>query len=365
MAKIYDTPLIPGPTSVPEYVRSQYLINYGSADLEDEYFELYAKTSQNIQKFLNANNTSVVIMSGEGMVALWGAMKSVLRPGDKVLSVSSGLFGDGFAEMAECYGCSTKLIKCLEGEEPNQNDVRQAANEFRPKLITAVHCETPSGLLNNVQAIGQIAKEVGALFLVDFVSSAGSTELNVDDWGIDLGLLGSQKCLSCLPDLGIITVSPKAWEAVRDVKYCGYDAMLPFEHALEKKTFPYTPNWHAMAALNTSLEHILNVEGLQNVFKRHQDVARYTREEVRKMGLKTYPLREELNAPSVTAVHVPDGWTWKELDAQLRQRKVFIGGTWGHLADKIFRIGHMGSQANMEIIQHALSALKEILETKK
>ena len=362
MSETYETPLVPGPTSVPEFIRRQYLTDYGSADLEEPFFQLYEKTQKNIQQFLGTKN-KVAIMSGEGLVALWGAMKSVLTKGDKVLCVSSGLFGDGFADMAKAIGCDTLLIKGKEGDSPTPEEVREKCLSYKPKLISFVQCETPSGIINEVAPFGKIARECGALFMVDFVSAAGSTPVKVDEWNIDLGLLGTQKCLSCLPDLGIITISEKAWKAAKEVNYQGYDAFLPFENALDIKYFPYTPNWHAISALNASLEHLLS-EGLENVYKRHYEVAKHTREELRKMGLKTYAVREELNSPSVTGVYIPEGWTWNELDKALRARGVFCGGTFGDLAGKIFRIGHMGSQATIENVDKCLNALREILATK-
>ena len=363
MANTYAVPLIPGPTSVPEYVRKCYLTDFGSADLEEPYFQLYINTENKLQNLLNTKN-KVAIMSGEGMVALWGAMKSVLKPGDKVLAVSSGLFGDGFHDMAKAIGCESRLLKAPDGDTVNADDVLKVAKEYKPKLITMVHCETPSGLINPVEPIGKVAKEVNALFLVDFVSSAGGVEVRVDDWNIDLGLLGSQKCLSCLPDMAIVTVSDKAWKAIHEVNYPGYDAILPFEHAVENRYFPYTPNWQALSALSTSLDHIFE-QGLENIFKLHREVSKHCRDEIRKLGLKTYPTREELNSPTVTGVWIPEGWTWQELDSQLRQKGVFIGGTFGDLSGKIFRIGHMGSQANQSLVDRAISALREVLSTKK
>ena len=363
MSETYKIPLVPGPTSVPEFIRKQYLTDFGSADLEEPFFELYAKTQKNLQIFLNTKN-KVAIMSGEGMVALWGAMKSVLTKGDKVLCVSSGLFGDGFADMAKAIGCDTLLVKGKEGDSPSPDEVREKCLAYKPKLISFVQCETPSGIINNVEPFGQIAKECGSLFMVVFVSSAGSTPVKVDEWGIDLGLLGTQKCLSCLPDLGIITISEKAWKVAKEVNYSGYDAILPFENALEIKYFPYTPNWHAISALNVSLEHLIE-EGLSKVYQRHYEVAKHTRDELKKMGLIVYPVREELCSPSVTGVYIPNGWTWDELNKALREKGVFCGGTFGDLSGKIFRIGHMGSQATIENVDKCLNALKEILATKQ
>ena len=362
MSETYKVPLVPGPTSVPLYVREQYLKDYGSADIEEPYYELYQKTEKNLQKLLGTEN-KVAIMSGEGMVALWGAMKSVLKAGDKVLSVSSGLFGDGFADMAKAIGCETILIKRNDGDAPSEEEIMEKAKEFKPKLITFVLCETPSGMMNDIKPLTRVAKEVDALLLVDYVSIAGSIEIKTDEWGIDLGLLGSQKCLSCIPDLAMVTISKKAWEAAKEVKYIGYDAILPFENAVEKREFPYTPNWHALAALNTSIEHLF-AEGLENVYKRHKEVAKHTREEITKLGLKLYPKREELNSPSVTGVWIPEGFTWDEFNKALRERGIFVGGTFGELSGKIFRIGHMGSQANFEFVDAAINAIREILSKK-
>ncbi|KAH0793542.1 alanine--glyoxylate aminotransferase family protein [Histomonas meleagridis] len=355
----YQIPFIPGPTSVPLSIRNAYLTNYGSADLEEDYFQLYSNVQNKLRKLLNTSN-QMAIMSGEGMVVLWGALKSTLKPNDRVLVISSGLFGDGFAEMAESLQCQVQLIKGKEGDCPSDDEILNSALNFKPDLITFVLCETPSGILNPISKISQISKQVNALFCVDFVSCGGGIPIFVDEWNIDLGLLGTQKCLSCLPDLGICSVSSKAWKRIEEVNYKGYDALFPFRDALQNKYFPYTPNWHALAALNTSLDMLFS-EGLEAVFKRHNDVAKYTREEVKKIGLKLYPVREELNSPTVTAVYLPDNMKFEELDKELRKRGIVIGGTFGDLAGKIFRIGHMGSQAKMEYAEKLISALKEVI----
>ncbi len=131
---------------------------------------------------------------------------------------------------------------------------KRPSNTFRPKMVTAVHCETPSGTLNPVAAIGSLVKAHDVpLFYVDAVSSAGGAPLDVDDWRIDLCLVGTQKCLSALPDLGIVAVSERAWQAVAEVGYQGYDALAPWRTALADRWLPYTPSWQAMAALNVGL----------------------------------------------------------------------------------------------------------------
>ena len=164
------------------------------------------------------------------MLALWGALKSAVdtrhsngeRP--KVLAVGGGIYGCGIGEMARSIGCDVEVFDfefdCpLDATHAKQVAERIAA--VRPTLVTAVHCETPSGTLNVLDGIGAAAHEVGALFYVDFVSSAGGAPLNVDALDIDLGLLGSQKVLGCPPTLSIVTVSPLAWQRIEQVKYVG------------------------------------------------------------------------------------------------------------------------------------------------
>ena len=190
--KEYSIGLVPGPVSVPREIRESWLIDFGSADLEPEFFELYAHNQVLLQKLLGTEE-SVVITSGEAMSILWGSLKSALEPDDGLLAVASGLFGEGFADMAKSIGMKTEVVAAEYNSLPDPKKVREAALRFRPKMITAVHCETPSGTLTPLKELGEIAHEVDALFLVDFVSSGGGVPVEVDANGIDIGLLGSQK----------------------------------------------------------------------------------------------------------------------------------------------------------------------------
>jgi len=238
------------------------------------------------------------IMTGEAMLGLWGCLKSVLTHGDKVLVIGTGLFGFGFADMAKGIGAQVQTVD-FEYDDIIENDkVRDAAIKFKPKLITVVHCETPSGTLNPIKDLGKIAKEVGALLLVDFVASACAVEVNVTEWGIDLGILGTQKALSLLPDLTIITVSNTAWEKIEDIKYVGYDAILPWKKAHEEKLLPYTMSWQSFLALNKACYNILQ-EGLDNVLIRHNKVAQYCRDRLKQLGIKLYPKKKIIIALQV------------------------------------------------------------------
>lgn len=359
----YKIPLVPGPTSVPLEYREAYLTDYGSSDIEDDFYALLGENISLLQRVLKTKN-SIIIGSGEGMLVLWGALKSVVKPGDKVLAVSNGIFGHGFGDMAKAIGASAEYLEAPDGEFVTASELREKIAEFHPDVVTAVHCETPSGLLNPIAEIAPVVAESGALFVVDFVASAVGTDVRVDEWGIDLGLLGSQKCLSLLPDISMLTVSDRAWKATANVNYAGYDAILPWKNAIASKLMPYTHNWHANAALNIALKKIL-AQGLESSFKRHEEAAAYCRRRAREMGLELYAASDALSSPTVTAIKVPTNWTWPELDSEFRKYGLAVGGSYGALAGKVFRIGHMGSQADVELVREGMDVIEKVLKGKK
>jgi len=298
------------------------------------------------------------------MLALWGALKSVLRPGDRVLAVANGVFGYGIADMARQLRMTVEVVGFGYDDVPDADKVRDAARRLRPRLLTAVHCETPSGTLAELAPLGAISAEVGALFYVDFVSSGGGAEIRVDDWYIDLGLLGSQKVLSLPPDLAMVTVSDRAWAAVQEVGYAGYDALAPWRTGVADRYLPYTHNWRAMAALHLATRRLLD-EGLPAVFKRHGEVAALCRERLRAMGVELFPKSEAICSSTVTAARIPPRWTWPDLDRALRARGMVVGGSYGPLAGKVFRIGHMGSQADGGLVTRGMGVLEAVLHGKR
>ena len=355
----YKIPLVPGPVSIPEALRAVYQINYGSADLEEEFFNLYAECEQKLQTVLATQN-QVTIQSGEGMLALWGALKSVIRPGDRILVIATGFFGFAIGEMASHIGAKTEVVAFGYDEALDPNPVREAARRFRPHLVTAVHCETPSGVLNPLHEVGEICREVDALFYVDFVASAGGVAVDVDACHIDLGLLGSQKVLSLLPDLAMMSVSEQAWKKVEHVDYAGYDALKPWRTGWQNRSLPYTHNWHALASLRVALQLLLD-EGLDHAYARHAEVAAYCRRRLQALNVRLFPLNEAFSSPTVTATYVPEGWTWERLDASLRTYGMAVAGSYGPLVGKVFRIGHMGSQANMALVRQGMDVLARVL----
>lgn len=353
--------MVPGPVKVPEAVLKAYETNYGSADVEKEFLELYNKTEDKLRKILGTEN-QVVIQTGEGMLALWTALKSCLNPGDRVLAVATGVFGYGIGEMAKSAGAEVRTVGLgYDRTIGDLTEIEKAVAEFRPKMITVVHCETPSGTLNPLADLGKLKKKYHVpLMYADVVASAGGTAVLSDEWEIDLALGGSQKCLSAPPCMSFLSVSPAAWDIIEQVGYAGYDALKPFRTAQEIFWFPYTPYWHGMAALHTAAELLLK-EGLENSYARHEKVAQYCRTGLKEMGLNLFPASDAVMSPTVTAVNIPGHLTYTELDSRLRQKGMVIAGSYGPLAVKIFRMGHMGTQADMDLMRRALDILAEAI----
>ena len=354
-------PLVPGPVRVPAEVLAAREQDYPSTDLEPEFIELYARVQDQLRQVMRTEHRPA-IMLGEAMVVLWGAMKSCIAPGDRVLSISTGLFGEGFADMARGLGADVRLVQFGDDEAADPSRVEEAVREFRPRMVTAVHCETPSGVLNPVEEIGRVVDRYDVeLYLVDAVASIGGAPLDTDAARIDLCLLGSQKCLSAPPDIGIISVSPRAWAAVERVGYVGYDALAPFKRAVDERGFPYTHSWQALAGLEAACRLLLD-EGLEAAWARHAGVAERCRSRGRELGLDLFPRDERAAASTVTAFRVPARIEWSELNRRFRERGLVVGGNYGRLAGKNFRIGHMGTQADDGLVDAAMAIIAEALD---
>ena len=359
--KTYKIPMVPGPTSVTHEVLEAGMVNFGSADLEKDYQDLYKDTVVLLQHIMQTEN-DVVIQTGEGMLALWSALKSSLQPGDRVLALSTGLFGYGMGGMAESLGCDVRTVGFGFDETFTDFEViEKAIREFQPKMITMVQNETPSGTMNPVKEIGLLKEKYNVpLLFVDAVSGLAGSDVKTDEWSVDFCLGASQKCISAPASLAFLSVSPRAWEIIAEVGYVGYDALLPFRTAVQDAFFPYTPYWQGLAQLNKACQVILE-EGLQNCIARHAKVAEYCRQRIEKMGLKLYPQPDAMPSPTVTAVYVPENMNWEQLDEALRKYGVVMGGNYGCLAGEVFRIGHMGHQANLNMVKEALDVLEEVI----
>jgi aspartate aminotransferase-like enzyme len=357
-------PLLPGPVSVPDRILKAMSADLDAGHTEDDHLLLYRAVTDKLARIMNTRN-EVVLMSGEGMLALWAALKSCLQAGDAVLCLDTGYFGAGFAQMCKALGCHTESMNFDYDSSISQpgymERIEAAIKRCKPKMLVVVHCETPSGTINPLSELGELKKRLNVpLMCADMVSSLGGMEIKVDEWQVDLALGGTQKCLSAPPSLCFTSVSERAWEEIRKVNYQGYDSLLSFRQTYSKGIFPYTPYRQGTTALNIGLD-ILMEEGLPQVFERHERVAGETRKGLKELGFKLFPQPLAVPSPTVTAAYMPEQYTWAEWYRQLKEKGLFAGESFGPLAGKVFRLGHMGAQASSSLVAKALKILAQMV----
>lgn len=360
-------PMVPGPVTIPPYIQEALAKDYPSGQIAEDFLPFYASTSRMLGRLLGTEN-DVLIMTGEGMLALWAALKSTLTPNDRVVSVCNGVFGTGIADMAASLGSFVEKISLPYNHAVTPSDLERIHDcvcRVKPTLLTAVHCETPSGLLNPLQGLSEIKTLCQVpLFYTDVVSSVGGTPVEADAYKIDRALGGSQKCLSAPPSACFVSVSETAWQKIEEVGYQGYDALLPFKTIYQDGRCPYTPSWHGIAALHAACEAIF-AEGMETVFARHREVARACQKGLTDLGLSLWPESLNDSSPTVTAAKIPAPYSGKEWLASLRSRGLWAAGSFGPMADTVFRLGHMGAQARMDLLLAALDVIETVIKKER
>ena len=350
---------IPGPTPCPSEVlnaMSRQMINHRG----EEFGNILDKVTANLKQLFQTRS-DVFVLTSSGTGGLEAAIVNTLSPGDKVLSVSIGVFGERFAAIASQFGAEVIPLRFEWGRATEADAVRQALHaEPKIKAVLATHNETSTGVTNDLASISALAKEFDKLLLVDAISSLGSIDLPVDDWHCDVAVTGSQKGWMAPPGLAMVSVSPKAWQAHAKARMPRfYWDFTKARSYLEKGQTPWTPAIPAIFALYTSLEMMVK-EGLSSIVARHARVGKAARDGVKSLGLSLFA-DENYASNTVTAAAAPDGLDVAKLRKILREEhQIVLGGGQQKLNGKIFRIGHLG-MVTEEDIEQVLSALKVVL----
>jgi aspartate aminotransferase-like enzyme len=263
--------------------------------------------------------------------------------------------------MARTFGCHVEQLRYAWGETPTADDLGRKLEQVEPvSLVFLVHSETSTGVVSDVRELAAVAKEAGALVVVDAVSSLGAVPLEQDEWGLDVVVAGSQKALLTPPGLATASVSPAAWEQVaRATLPSFYFDWERTRKAQEKLDSAFTPAVSLIVALDVALGLLL-AEGLESAFERHVRLGRACRAGIKAMGLELFSPDED-RAAVVTAARMPDGIEARELTLALRERHgVTIAGGQGELKEAIFRIGHIGWYDEFDIAT-ALNAVELVL----
>jgi aspartate aminotransferase-like enzyme len=353
----------PGPTNVRENVRLARAMETTNPDLDKDFYNFYRETCNKIGKLLNTEK-DVFILSGEGILGLEAACASLTEPSDRVLIIDNGVFGEGFADFVKIYGGIPVLYSVDRQREIDIKKLKAFLDkDSNFKYATVVHCDTPSGVLNDISEICPMIKKYGILTVVDSVAAMGGEPIKVDEWGIDVALGGSQKAFSAPPGLSIVTISDDADKAMRtrNTPIMGFYCNLTiWKGYYEKKWFPYTMPISDIYGLRVAIDNIIE-EGIDNVHKRHRNIAVATRSALTNYGLKLY-LNSGFSS-TVTVVEPPEGIEAKELIRHMRDNyNLLISGSFDYLENKVIRIGHMGENATINKIIFVLNMLDKSLK---
>jgi len=345
---------IPGPTNVPD--RILRAMDRPTIDHRGPEFAELALEVLHGLKGIFKTEQPVVLYPASGSGAWEAALVNTLSPGDKVLMVETGHFATLWSNLAKRFELEVEL---LPGDWRSGVDCQQVEKALHAdkghaiKAVCIVHNETSTGVTSNIAAVREAMNRAGhsALLMVDTISSLASMDYRHDEWGVDVTVSGSQKGLMLPPGLSFTAISEKALATGRDSKfaksYWRWDEMLK---ANEKGFFPYTPATNMLYGLREAIA-MLNEEGLDNVFARHDRHAEATRQAVNAWGLEVLCRKPEEHSSSLTAVLLPDG---HDSDAfrklVLDNFNMSLGSGLGRVAGKIFRIGHLGDFNDLALL---------------
>jgi len=321
-----------------------------------EFAQILNDVTDKLKQLFQTKN-DVFLLTGSGTGGLEAAVVNTLSPGDKVLAVSIGVFGDRFAAIAQKFGAEVIPLNFEWGKAADIDEIRKSLNrESDVKAVLVTHNETSTGVTNDLAQISTVVKEFDKLLLVDAISSLGSIELPVDDWHCDITVTGSQKGWMVPPGLAMVAISEKAWQANAQAKMPRfYWDFAKAKSYLEKGQTPWTPTISVVFAFSVALQMMLQ-EGLANIIARHARIAQMTRDGVKALGLSLFA--EESHASNtVTSIAASDGLNVAKLLKILREEHhVVLGGGQQKLSGQIFRIGHLG-WVNEEDINMVLKSL--------
>ncbi|BDQ64559.1 MULTISPECIES: pyridoxal-phosphate-dependent aminotransferase family protein [Shewanella] len=357
----------PGPSDVyPEVLAAQARPTVGH--LDPLFVAMMDELKSLIQYAFQTKNEMTMAVSAPGSAGMETCFVNLVEPGEKVIVCRNGVFGERMRQNVERVGAIAVLVD-NEWGTPVDPAAVEAALKANPdaKFLAFVHAETSTGALSDAKTLCALAKQYGCLSIVDAVTSLGGVELKVDEWGIDAIYSGSQKCLSCVPGLSPVSFSPAAVEKLKNrktpVQSWFLDQSLVMAYwtsAGGKRSYHHTAPVNALYALHESLR-LLAAEGLENAWKRHQDMHLVLRAGLEKLGLK-FVVAEDSRLPQLNAIYIPEGVDDAAVRARLlKDYNLEIGAGLGALAGKAWRIGLMGFGARRENVALCLRALEEVL----
>jgi serine---pyruvate transaminase len=349
--------ITPGPTPIPPEVSSKEglpILHHRTT----EFGAFFVEVIEGL-KYVYRTRNDLFLITSSGTGAMESAVANLMSPGDTAIVGASGAFGERWGKILDRYGVKTVFVREPEGHAINPAKIEEALKQNpQAKAVFTQHTETSTGIVNNLQKIGEIVSETPAVFVVDAISGLGGQELQTDEWKLDVVVSGSQKGLMTAPGLAMVSVSAKAWPLVEASKsprfYFDYRTM---RKSIPEKETPYTPAVTLVVSMAEALRQIKE-EGLENIWARHAWLAQATREGVKAMGLTLFA---QTPCNVLTSINVPAGVDGKKIIKRLREEYgVSIAGGQVALEGKIVRLAHMGYMGRFDVII-GLAALEMIL----
>ena len=341
---------IPGPTALPPTVREaggRQMINHRGP----EFAAMLGRIVDGMKPYFGTTS-DVAMISAAGSGGLEAAIVNTLSPGDRVLGVSIGSFGDRFAKIAGVYGADVTRLDAEWGYAAEPDEIRErlrAMPDVRAVLLT--HNETSTGVMNPIRDLAAAIRDErpDALILVDSVSGLGAVPFRMDDWGVDVVVTGSQKAWMAAPGLAMVAASPRGWAAMETARMPRvYLDLRAHREAAASGQTPFTPAIAVVFQVDEGLR-LMAAEGAEHIFARHEACASAARAGLAALGFELFADAPH-HSRTVTAALVPDGLDWKAFNTELKVRGLVLAGGQGKLTGRIFRLGHLGSVTLEEIL---------------
>jgi alanine-glyoxylate transaminase/serine-glyoxylate transaminase/serine-pyruvate transaminase len=353
----------PGPSNVhPRVLRAmaQPLVGH----LDPDFLKIMDETMALLRFVFKTSNRFSIPVSGTGSAGMEAAFVNVLEPGDRVVTGVNGVFGERMCDVASRCGAEVTRVEAPWGRIIEPEQLRRAAGAGKPKVIAVVHAETSTGAHQPLEGLAEIAREAGALLLVDTVTSLGGVEVAVDDWGIDICYSGTQKCLSCPPGLAPISFSERAMEAARNrktkVQSWYLDMTMVERYWTGERFYHHTAPISMIYALREALR-LIHEEGLEARWERHWRLGRALQAGLEALGLKLLA-EENRRLPMLTAAGLPEGFDEAAARrAILNEYGIEIGGGLGEFKGKAWRVGLMGESCTRANVILCLTVIEEML----
>jgi aspartate aminotransferase-like enzyme len=354
--------LAPGPTPIPPEV----LLAQGSPLVYHRgpgFGALMRGVTDRLKELYRTSDADVLLMTSSGTGGLESAIQNCFSPGDEVLVPLAGFFAERWKRLAEAYGLTVRTVEYEWGTKIRPQDVAGALGEHPVKAVLLTQSETSTGVIQPIEALAGVARDAGALVVVDVVSSLGAVPFAFDDWGVDVAVGGSQKALSASPGIAFVAIGDRAWEAQAAATnprfYFDWSTYKQFA-ALPDPENPWTPAISVMQGLKAALELYFQ-DGVEATMARHRSLSRAVKEGAQALGLDLFGEGLADNW-TVTAIRAPDGLDADTIANRIRSDfGVVLAPGQGPLKGKVFRIGHFGYFSELDILR-GLAALEMTLE---